>query len=79
MDTIHKWFFVSLIYINDGVGFKKIQPKIMMALQSIYFGDKILFTLNNKNLEIIREDDKKKKIISIFLIKKIIWSLIFSI
>ena len=50
-----------------------------MALQSIYFGDKILFTLNNKNLEIIGEDDKKKKIISIFLIKKIIWSLIFSI
>ena len=70
---------MSLIYINDGVGFKKIQPKIMMALQSIYFGDKILFTLNNKNLEIIGEDDKKKKIISIFLIKKIIWSLIFSI
>ena len=51
----------------------------MMALQSIYFGDKILFTLNNKNLKIIGEDDKKKKIISIFLIKKIIWSLIFSI
>ena len=43
----------------------------MMALQSIYFGDKILFTLNNKNLEIIGEDDKKKKIISIFLIKKL--------
>ena len=62
---------MSLIYINDGVGFKKIQPKIMMALQSIYFGDKILFTLNNKNLEIIGEDDKKKKIISIFLIKKL--------
>ena len=34
----------------------------MMALQSIYIGDKILFTLNNKNLKIIGEDDKKKKL-----------------
>ena len=57
---------MSLIYINDGVGFKKIQPKIMMALQSIYFGDKILLTLNNKNLEIIGEDDKKKKKLYLF-------------
>ena len=38
----------------------------MMALQSIYFGDKILFTLNNKNLEIIGEDDKKKKLYLFF-------------
>ena len=29
---------------------KKNQLKKMMALQSIYFGDKILFTLNNKRI-----------------------------
>ena len=61
---------------------KKNQLNKMMALQSIYFGDRILFTLNNKrirwriwiviqfiNLEIIGEEDKNKKNYS-FKIKK---------
>ena len=34
-----------------GLASKKNQLKKVIALQSIYFADKILFTLNNKNLE----------------------------
>ena len=42
----------------------------MMALQSIYFGDKILFTLSNKNLENRRRCEEKKNYIYFFIKKK---------
>ena len=66
-----------------GLALEKNQLNKMMALQSIYFGDRILFTLNNKrirrriwiviqfiNLEIIGEEDKNKKNYIFFSIKE---------
>ena len=75
MNKIHKFFFCEVNYISMmGLASKKNQLNKMMALQSIYFGDRILFTLNNKrirwkiwiviqfiNLEIIGKEDKNKK------------------
>ena len=54
MNTIHKLFFYEVNYIlMTGLASKKKKNQLnkMMALQSIYFGDRILFTLKNKGLD----------------------------
>ena len=52
MNTIHNFFFFGEVnyILMMGLASKKNQLNKMMALQSIYFGDRILFTLNNKRI-----------------------------
>ena len=54
MKTINKFFFffceVNYILMMGLDSKKKNQLNKIMALQSIYFGDRILFALNNKRI-----------------------------